>query len=503
MKLVHKVFGIMLCALLLCQPIRAFCEDYTDEPYEETEPEQTVVTTVPETTVPTTLPPETVPAAEPTATQKTVEPPLVRITREDLAKKPKAGDTFTLSVVFHNYSGSVSLRSGLASFEPSEGLVLAENSASKVVPVLEANAVRSVPIRLRVVKDAASANQYVSVTYSYSYKTPDGLVQAEATEKLLVSVTPAADASQTTAAASQATPNVIVTDYRYGGTIAAGDEFSLQLTFRNTSPRIGVENIVMSVETGDGLSITTASNTYYYASLGAGKSRTQSIPMRVAVNANPDGARIDLAFRYEYVDGGTRSSASASERLSIPIYIPDRFSVTEPEMELIGVQNEEISVSLPYVNKSRVEVSNVSAKLMYDEETVFCEQPHVNLGNFEPGKSGTIDFYFMPLEAGDGTVTVQISYEDELTQEKTLEIRVPYSAEAGYVDPGMEEPTDFPEEEQTGPGWLRFAIPAAALVVVLVVVVLIVRRRKKKKAAEPSVDFNWDVPHEVESHEVR
>ena len=82
-----------------------------------------------------------------------------------------------------------------------------------------------------------------------------------------------------------------------------------------------------------------------------------------------------------------------------------------------------------------------------------------------------------------------------------MQIRVPYSADEGYVDPGVDEPTEFPDEEPTGPNWLRFAIPGAVALVVIVLIVVIVRKKKKKKAAQPSIDFDWGAPQEVNTHE--
>lgn len=506
MKRLHNIFCILLCALLFAVPLHAFAEEPDEELNKETETETAVTTsttTQPETTVfvVPTHPVETttVPSTSTSAPEPFV-PPIVRITREDLNVKPKPGEGFTMTVIFHNYSNNVTLQTGLVSFEPSEGLTMEENSASLVVPALGSDDVRYVRIKLRVAKDAAKADQSVTAVYKYSYKSPEGLQEAEYTEKLLLTVVPASDKSESSTAAS-ATPNIIVTDYNYGGTIAAGDTFTLRLQFRNTSQKLTAENIVMSLEAGSGLSITNASNTYYYASLGAGKSQSQSIPMRVVANADPDGAKIDISFKYQYVDGGTRSDASASERLSIPIYIPDRFTVSAPEMDLIGMQNEELSLSLPYVNKSRVSVGNVSAELLFDEDAQFCEQPRVNLGNIDPGKSGTIDFYFTPLEAGNGSVTVKVTYEDELMQEKELKIPVSYSADANVYDSEMDEPMDIPEETSGGLSWVTIAIIAGAAVVVILIIVLIVRKRKKKKAAEPSVDFDWGAPQEVTTHE--
>ena len=495
MKRINKWICVLLCAVLFVMPFPAFAEDES-----ETEVVTEVDTTAPHGSLSR---PETTDATV-TAAPKSVDPPLVKITRGDLAKKPKPNETFTVTVIFHNYSGDVSLRSGLASFETSDGLVLMENSASKVVPVIDPSGVWNVKLKLRVTKDCADANQSVSVTYKYSYRTPEGLADAEASEKLLMTVVPASSEKESEAKPASATPNIIVSDYNYGGTITAGDSFTLRLQFRNTSRNLSAENIVMSVEAGTGLSITSASNTYYYASLGAGQTKTQSIPMRVASNADPEGAKIEISFHYEYVDGSSRSNADTSERLSVPIFIPDRFSVSAPEMDLIGTQDQELSVSLPYVNKSRVDVCNVSAELLFDEQSVSCEQSRVNLGNIEPGKSGTIDFFFTPLQTGNASVTVKITYEDEMTKEKTIEVKVPYFAEEGYMDIGMDMPMEEPEEESSSPGWLKWAIVAGAVLVVLIVIIVIVaRKKKKKKAAEPSIDFDWGAPQEVNSHEDR
>ena len=498
---IKQTLTILIC-VLLCVSVSfsTFADEWDDEPYTE---EQTLTTQVtqPETSAPHgTLATEPATKATTTAAAKAVNPPLIKITREDIARKPKAGDSFTMTVVFHNYSGDVSIRSGLASFEPSEGLVLVENSASKVVPVIGPSGVRSVQVKLRVTKDAA-ASQSVSVSYAYSYNTPEGLVQAEASEKLILAVTPAASQETTEKnGTANATPNIIVTSYNYGGTIAAGDTFSLSLQFTNTSEKLAAENIVMSVETGDGITITSASNTYFYKKLAAGSSLSQQIPMRVAANASPDGAKIDISFRYEFVDAGTRSDASTAEKLSIPIYIPDRFTVSMPDTEVIGMQGEEISVSLPYVNKSKSEVSNVEAELIYDDSMIFCEQPRLNLGNFEPGKSGSIDFFFVANEPGNGTVTVKIKYEDELTQEKTLEMHVPYSADPMNNEFDMEdEPMDMPQEESAGHTWIWILCGGIALAGIVIVVILILRKKKKK--TQSAIDFDWGSTQEVNAHE--
>ncbi|MGN0634665.1 MAG: COG1361 S-layer family protein [Acutalibacteraceae bacterium] len=500
---VSKKFFAWLCACIMALQFctLAMAEDFEQETEPETEPIPTM--TAVETTTPKgTLTPETSAATTRETTAREIDPPFVQITRESFSRDPKAGEAFVLTIVLHNYSNQVSLIDGSVSFEPSEGLVLEEKSSSKVVSVLGMGSVRSVPVHFRVAKNTAAGTQSVAVTYSYNYRTPEGLKSAQATEKLIVPVQASAAASS---ASKNATPNIIVSKYSYGGTIAAGDAFTLDLQFRNTSQKTAVENIVMSVETGDGLSITSASNTYYFQNLAAGKTQSQRIPMRVSANAGPEGTRIDIAFRYEYVDNGERGEASASEKLSVPIYVPDRFTVTAPEMDSIGVQNQEMTISLPYINKSKSTVSNVQAQLIYDETLLYCEQPRALLGNIEPGKNGTIDFFFVPMESGSASVKVQVTYENELVEEKTVEIDVPYS-----VDPAMEEPMEmeepFAEEPQesgrSGAVWIIAAVGA----IVLIAVVIVAVKKKRKKAAQELPQFDWSVPEsdpQVKSDENR
>lgn len=489
MKAFKKLFALLvacLTALQLCT--FAMAEDFESDT--ESETVATSASALEQTTAPKgSLTVETTTQAAQETTVRVIDPPFVQITRESFSRDPKAGEDFVLTVVIHNFSNQVSLVDGSVSVEPSEGLVLAEKSASKVVPVLGMGDVRSVPVKFRAAKNTETGTQSVSVTYSYSYRTPEGLKQAQASEKLIVPVKANGTASS---ASRNAKPNIIVSKYSYGGTIAAGDSFTLDLQFRNTSQKLAAENIVMSVETGDGLSITSASNTYYFRQLGAGQTKSQRIPMRVSANAGSEGTRIDISFQYEYADNGERGEATASEKLSVPIYVPDRFSVTAPEMEAIGVQDQEMTISLPYINKSKSAVSNVQAELICDADQIYCEQPRVLLGNIEPGKNGTIDFFFVPMLSGSAAVRVKVTYENELVEEKTLELDVPFS-----VDPAMEMPMDDepymeePLEEKSSTGWY-VAIAAGVVLLAAVVIVLLVRK-KKKKAAQEEPQFDWGI----------
>lgn len=136
-------------------------------------------------------------------------------------------------------------------------------------------------------------------------------------------------------------------------------------------------------------------------------------------------------------------------------------------------------------------MSNVEAELICDNPDIYCELPNQNLGNLEPGKSGTIDFYILPSVAGEGNVTVEISYEDEMLQVKKLQIPVHFNAEQELNpidEPYIDEPIDEPRTSR----W--YVWPACGVGVIAAAVILIVAIKKKKRKANEQIpdSFDWD-----------
>ena len=424
-------------------------------------------------------------------TQKEPEAPNVIINREEI-KAVKPGDTFSVTVTFKNLS-TTALTDAVATFEPSEGLAINEKSFSKTVGKIAGKGTAKVTVNLKALPTAASAVQTLSVNLKYNYAALAATAQGTADERLNI---PLAVSDNDAQGGTLATPNIIVSSYSYGGSpVAAGDTFSLSITFKNTGTKIPVDNIVMSIETGESLSITSSSNTFYFSALPAGGSKTQTIEMQVPANAAVTGARADIAFKYEYVMNGERASSSASESLSVPVYLPDRFSVSEPEAVFATV-GEETDISLPFVNRGKGEISNVEAIIEFESpDAAVCELPKQNLGNFEAGKSGTIDFFFTPNEAGEMSVKLIINYEDEMTQPKSVEIPLTFTVEdmsEPIIDP--EYPIE-PEEPENGGSKTKIivsvCIGAAVLAAVIVTVVIVLKKKKKAKAQIPD-SFDWE-----------
>ena len=424
-------------------------------------------------------------------TKKEPDAPNIVINRSDIGTV-KPGDAFTVTVTFNNLS-STAATDAVATFEPSEGLAINEKSFSKTVGKIAGKGSAKITVNLKALPSAASASQTLSVSLKYNYAALTATAQGTADEKLNIPLAISGEAGQS---GNAATPNIIVSNYSYGGSpIAAGDTFSLSVTFKNTSAKLPVDNIVMSLETGENLSITSSSNTFYFSSLPAGGSKTQTVEMQVPANAAVTGAKADISFKYEYVLNGERASSSASESLSIPVYLPDRFSVTEPEA-VFSTVGEETDISLPYVNRGKGEISNVEAVIEFDSpDSATCEMPKQNLGNFEAGKSGTIDFFFTPNMAGEMSVKLIINYEDEMTQPKSIEIPLTFTVEDMIMPSDEPEyPGEYEEPEESGNAKkiVLICAVAAVLAAVIVTVIIIVLKKKKKAKVEIPDSFDWE-----------
>lgn len=173
------------------------------------------------------------------------------------------------------------------------------------------------------------------------------------------------------------------------------------------------------------------------------------------------------------------------------MYQPDRFELKSPVYSENFRQNEEATISIPYVNKGRGQVFNVEAKL---EGDIPALEKDLTLGNFEAGKSGTIDFVVTPKKTGKVEGKIRVSYEDEAMQQKTEEI--PISVE---VMEAQNEQADFSENDVMARPRGTVLWPATALAVLLATALFAaakarkkIRDRKMEDAKREEQDDDWD-----------
>lgn len=286
-------------------------------------------------------------------------------------------------------------------------------------------------------------------------------------------------------------PNIIISSYNFGAEqVAAGAEFPLTIRFKNTSAIVEVKNIVMSMEASEGLTITSSSNTTFLARLGKGEEYERIVQMKVLPSAKAGPARIDVTFKYDYVDGEKRNAVTTNEKLFIPVYQPDRMNIfLSPLPEAMEV-GKEVTVTLNYMNKGKSDVANLTASLKGEVKALSSVQ---NVGNIEPGRSGTIDFIITPDKAGTEKFSVVASYEDGSGQAIEQEYPVSLSvAEMVEVMPEEDFPMEeMPEEGKPG-GDNKVLIYGLGALVPLAAVTAIVAKRRKARKRRQQFDDGFD-----------
>ena len=241
-------------------------------------------------------------------------------------------------------------------------------------------------------------------------------------------------------------PRMIVSQYDYDEDAEAGKTFETNITLCNTSEKLNVENMVVSMETGETASLQGSSNIVYVKNLKPQETYRTGLKLKTAEDGKTDSADLTLNFKYEYIKNGERAEAEASQKISIPVQIPDRFRAGEIQTADETIAGEEFTVSLPYVNKGKNAVSNVEAVIKTEMN---AGETYKYLGNVEAGTSGTLDFFVTAEQAGDQKVKIALTYETSAGQEKTVEKEKVF--QIAEAEPSPEEEM-FSEEMMTEMG---------------------------------------------------
>lgn len=292
-----------------------------------------------------------------------------------------------------------------------------------------------------------------------------------------------------------AQPYVIISSYSYGkGDLVAGETRNITMTFRNTSKTMAVENMMVTMTLPDAMMLTSSSNSFYIESLAAEGTITKTVNVTVKPTAAAQSHSMTVDFTYDYLDNGVRRNAKTTETISMPVLQVDRFTVTGidlPQQIFIGEEN---NLSVNFVNKSRTDIYNLSAKLNCDGLSNNGEEQY--LGNLASGTTSSADFYITGNEKGELVGEVIITYEDTNMNQRT--VSVPFTTQVtSYedvwgpsnpsVDPGMDPGTDPGMEEPAGFPW--FWVIGGVVVVAAGVFVYLKLRKNKKESVEEDEDI--------------
>ena len=222
---------------------------------------------------------------------------------------------------------------------------------------------------------------------------------------------------------SKITPKIIISNYNFEPKLVrAGEEFSMDLTFMNTSSAKEVKNIKIYL-TGidsdkEGNVVFTpvgSSNTFFVDAIKPKGTAVRSITMYTIPDAQPKYYNITANIEYQDDEG---TEYKAEELIGIPVIQQSKLDASEigfPPEAFIG---QPIPVSLQYYNKGKTRLSNLMIKIEGDFR---IENGEAFIGNFESGSSDYYEAMVTPMKPGPAKGKVVFSYEDPSGDEFTYE----------------------------------------------------------------------------------
>ena len=431
--------------------------------------------------------PYTEPKPEPEPTPETIPEPRAVFNSDGTSTSIAAGETKTITVYIQN-AGTTAMRDPILTLK-SSGSLLIMGSQDYILDDIRAGRDTAVTVTVKAPDKIESQMQTIDASLSFYYDNGTQLTGGSASGSVNVLSTVTKDTKDEETIASP-TPIVILSKYNYGGSsVAAGSSTNLSFSFTNTSKTIKIENVMVTVTGGQDLMLNGSTNTFYFESVAASGSKTVTVPMKAAqlISASAQDVKIDVT--YEYVDQNARKSGNATLSLSVPLYQPDRFELSEPKTSYTGYVGEETSLTIDYVNKGKSAINNVEATISGDIDS---PTPYQRVGTIDGGKNGTIAFAVTPQLEGENQVKIVITYEDSNgnTKERVFEATVEAMAYEP-TDPGMDDPGMIdPEPAHTFP-W-KYVIIAVVAALIVLLIVLRIRKKKAKQKAEQALWDKWD-----------
>lgn len=431
--------------------------------------------------------PYTEPTPAPEPTPETIPEPRAVFNSDGTSTSIAAGETKTITVYIQN-AGTTAMRDPILTLK-SSGSLLIMGSQDYMLDDIRAGRDTAVTVTVKAPDKIESQMQTIDASLSFYYDNGTQLTGGSASGSVNVLSTVTKDTKDEETIASP-TPIVILSKYNYGGSsVAAGSSTNLSFSFTNTSKTIKIENVMVTVTGGQDLMLNGSTNTFYFESVAASGSKTVTVPMKAAqlISASAQDVKIDVT--YEYVDQNARKSGNATLSLSVPLYQPDRFELSEPKTSYTGYVGEETSLTIDYVNKGKSAINNVEATISGDIDTPTAYQ---RVGTIDGGKNGTIAFAVTPQLEGENQVKIVITYEDSNgnTKERVFEATVEAMAYEP-TDPGMDDPGMIdPEPAHTFP-W-KYVIIAVVAALIVLLIVLRIRKKKAKQKAEQALWDKWD-----------
>ena len=344
-------------------------------------------------------------------------------------------------------------------------------------------------------------NGYQKISFNVRYFASDGSSQTTTLDTYIQT----SGTAGVSADGKASTPRVIVTGFETNPEVVhAGDSFMLTLHLKNTSTATSVNNMLFEFDaavegkdsetTYESFLPTAGSNTIFVDKMAKNGTRDIQIEMeaRSDLAQKPYAIDVNMSYEDEHVNAYTNKAS-----VSIPVKQEARIDMSQPEVTPSSIDvGSEANVMFSIYNLGKTKLYNVSVKT----DSEFFSGGDCFVGNLDSGATGSVDMYLTGAAAttDDGTVKLQITYEDETGAPTTVEKEISLFVTEPVYDDGMYDDTAMPDGD-TGSGMGiggKIAVVVVILIAAGVAGAVIVMKRKKKKEQQNLEDDIMDLDEE-------
>ena len=346
-------------------------------------------------------------------------------------------------------------------------------------------------------------NGYQKISFNVRYFASDGSSQTTTLDTYIQT----SGTAGVSADGKASTPRVIVTGFETNPEVVhAGESFMLTLHLKNTSTATSVNNMLFEFDaavegkdsdtTYESFLPTAGSNTIFVDKMAKNGTKDIQIEMeaRSDLAQKPYAIDVNMSYEDEHVNAYTNKAS-----VSIPVKQEARIDMSQPEVTPSSIDvGSEANVMFSIYNLGKTKLYNVSVKT----DSEFFSGGDCFVGNLDSGATGSVDMYLTgeAPTTDDGTVKLQIVYEDETGAATTVEKEISLFVTEPVYDDGMYDDSAMTDED-TGTGMGiggKIAIVVVILITAGVAAAVIVMKRKKKKEQQNLEDDIMDLDAEDE-----
>lgn len=305
-------------------------------------------------------------------------------------------------------------------------------------------------------------------------------------------------------------PRIVVTGFETDpAQVFAGDTFTLTVHVQNTAKDTAVTNVLFDMQaaqegedktnTYSAFLPTSGASSVYMDKIAADTTADIEIEMTAKADLAQKPYVLEVNMKY---DAGTMFDLTDTASVSIPIYQESRFDTSIPEVVPADITvGSQSNVMFSIYNTGKTTLYNVQVKFHADS----IDEASAFVGNLQSGATGNVDVMLTGTSAtmDDGTVTMDISYEDDAGNVTSTEKTITLFVSEEFFDDAMMDgmmPEDMMMEEEGGSkAGLIVGIILAVVAVAVVGLIIFLHIRKKKKAAKLLADELSDLEEDLKS----